>query len=72
MDRDQLLQKKSFRLSGHATSVALEPLFWAQLSLIAQHRGISLTRLIQDVDATVPSNLASALRVMVVEALLKG
>ena len=65
------LQKKSFRLSGHATSIALEPIFWEQLSHIAQRREISLSRLVQDVDLTMPSNLASALRVMVVEALLE-
>lgn len=65
------LQKKSFRLSGHATSVALEPIFWEQLTLIAGQRGVSLSRLVQDVDLKVPSNLASALRVLVVEVLLE-
>ena len=71
MSSDRLLQKKSFRLSGHATSVALEPIFWEQLSVIAHQRGISLSRLVQDIDLKVPSNLASALRVLVVETLLK-
>ena len=68
---DRLLQKKSFRLSGHATSVALEPIFWEQLALIAEQRGISLSRLVHEVDLQVPSNLASALRVLVVGNLLK-
>jgi predicted DNA-binding ribbon-helix-helix protein len=66
------LQKKSFSLSGHATSIALEPLFWEQLSLIAQQRGISLSRLVQEVDLEMPPNLASALRVLVVKTLLEN
>lgn len=64
------LQKKSFRLSGHATSVALEPIFWQQLSHIAQQKGVSLSRLVHDMDLTMPQNLSSALRVLVVESLV--
>ncbi|HCI49153.1 MAG TPA: aryl-sulfate sulfotransferase [Holosporales bacterium] len=65
------LQKKSFRLSGHATSIALEPIFWQQLQRLAEQRGISLSRLVQQVDLKMPANLASALRVLVVEALIE-
>lgn len=71
MSLSSSLQKKSFSLSGHATSIALEPLFWEQLSLMAQQRGISLSRLVQDVDLSTPPNLASALRVLVVKELLE-
>ena len=66
------LQKKSFRLSGHATSVALEPIFWEQLRHIAQQRGVSLSRLVHDMDLAMPQNLASALRVLVVESFLEN
>ncbi|MFN7662514.1 MAG: ribbon-helix-helix domain-containing protein [Alphaproteobacteria bacterium] len=66
------LQKKSFRLSGHDTSVALEPIFWEQLGHIARERGVSLSRLVHDMDLTMPPNLASALRVLVVESLKKN
>ncbi|MDO9711205.1 ribbon-helix-helix domain-containing protein [Paracraurococcus lichenis] len=59
------LQKRSFALAGHRTSVALEPEFWAALEAIAQRRGLSLAALVTEVDTarTDPSQpLASALR----------
>ena len=59
------LRKRSFRLAGHRTSVALEPEFWAALEAVATARGSSLAALVSEVDAaraepTLP--LASALR----------
>jgi predicted DNA-binding ribbon-helix-helix protein len=59
------LQKKSFTLSGHRTSIALEPLFWEELEKIAKSRGISLSRLVTEVDAENQGNLASILRLHV-------
>lgn len=59
------LQKKSFTLSGHRTSVALEPLFWEELEKISKSRGISLSRLVTEIDAENQGNLASILRVQV-------
>ena len=60
------LEKRSFSLAGHRTSVALEPAFWAALETLAAAQGQTLARLIQAVDEArletdVP--LASALRV---------
>ncbi len=59
------LEKRSFTLSGHRTSVALEPEFWAALEGIGRHRDGSLLQLVLSVDATrAPGQkLASALRV---------
>jgi predicted DNA-binding ribbon-helix-helix protein len=60
------LRKRSFRLAGHRTSVALEAEFWAALEAIAARRGVSLAALVGEVDAARvdPSlPLASALRV---------
>jgi len=64
-----MLQKRSFSLSGHRTSIALEPEFWAALEAIAQAQSASLTALIGGIDsARVPSQaLASALRVFALE-----
>jgi predicted DNA-binding ribbon-helix-helix protein len=58
--------KRSFALSGHRTSVALEPEFWAALATIAEARGQTLTALIAAEDAArAPDRpLASALRVV--------
>lgn len=64
------LRKRSFRLAGHRTSVALEPAFWAALEAMAGRRGISLAALVAEVDAARedPARpLASALRVFALE-----
>ena len=60
------LVKRSFSLSGHRTSVALEDEFWAALSQIAAEHGRSLSRLVAEVDASrdTARPLASALRVV--------
>lgn len=60
------LRKRSFRLAGHRTSVALEAEFWAALEASALRRGLSLAALVAGVDAARPVPdlpLASALRV---------
>ena len=60
------LRKRSFRLAGHRTSVALEPEFWAALDSLAARRVLSLAALVAAVDAARPDPdlpLASALRV---------
>jgi predicted DNA-binding ribbon-helix-helix protein len=60
------LRKRSFRLAGHRTSVALEPAFWSALEAIAARRGSSLAGLVAAVDAARDDPalpLASALRV---------
>jgi predicted DNA-binding ribbon-helix-helix protein len=58
------LRKRSISLSGHATSLALEPEFWETLGAMAQARRTSLSALIIDIDATRQDRpLASACRV---------
>jgi predicted DNA-binding ribbon-helix-helix protein len=44
------LSKRSLLLAGHATSVALEPEFWAVLEEMATARGESLAGLITRLD----------------------
>ena len=44
------LQKRSINLSGHATSVALEPEFWAALEEVAQAENLSLAGLVGRID----------------------
>ena len=60
-----MLEKRSFTLAGHRTSVALEPAFWAALSDIAARRGETLARLVAELDAgrQPQEKLASTLRV---------
>ena len=58
------LRKRSVLLSGHATSIALEPEFWAALEAMAQDEGSSLAALIGRLDAgRAGQPLASACRV---------
>jgi predicted DNA-binding ribbon-helix-helix protein len=59
------LVKHSFSLAGHRTSVALEAEFWRVLSDAAASRGITLARLVAEVDQERGTErpLASALRI---------
>ena len=64
-----MLSKKSFTLSGHRTSVALEAEFWAVLGQSAQEQGTSLAALVGRIDAgRGPRPLASALRLYALAA----
>ena len=69
-----MLEKRSLRLSGHRTSVALEPEFWAALERLAAARGCSLGALIAAADAARPPErpLASALRVLALGGTVTG
>lgn len=58
------LRKRSVLLSGHATSIALEPEFWAVLEAMARAESLSLAALVGRIDAgRGPRGLASACRV---------
>jgi predicted DNA-binding ribbon-helix-helix protein len=57
------LRKRSVQLSGHATSIALEPEFWAVMERMAAAEGLSLAALIGRIDdARAGRALASACR----------
>jgi predicted DNA-binding ribbon-helix-helix protein len=66
-DTAQRLRKRSVLIAGHASSVSLEDAFWRELTKIADIRGISLNRLITEIDQTRQGNLSSAIRVFVLE-----
>jgi predicted DNA-binding ribbon-helix-helix protein len=44
------LRKRSIQLSGHATSIALEPEFWAVLEAMAAREASSLAALVGRID----------------------
>ena len=57
------LKKRSFSLSGHRTSVALEAEFWAVIDASASRERLSLAALVAKIDAMRGEKpLASALR----------
>jgi predicted DNA-binding ribbon-helix-helix protein len=63
------LAKKSFSLSGHRTSVALEPEFWTVLEQDAARQKQSLASYVADIDKNRgTSPLASALRLTALAA----
>jgi predicted DNA-binding ribbon-helix-helix protein len=65
----QRLRKRSIVIAGHRTSLSLEQPFWDALKEIAARRGLSLARLIAEIDATRSGNLSSAARLHVLDAL---
>lgn len=69
MGNGETIRKRSVTVAGHPTSVSLEAPFWDVLKEIAEARGLSLNRLIEEIDRGRTSNLSSAIRVFVVEEL---
>jgi predicted DNA-binding ribbon-helix-helix protein len=62
------LKKRSVNLSGHATSLALEPEFWAVLDAAAAAESLSLAALIGRIDdGRAGRPLASACRVFALQ-----
>jgi len=58
-----VLKKRSFTISRHRTSVALEDEFWSVLDAIANREKVSLAALVARIDASrAATPLASALR----------
>jgi predicted DNA-binding ribbon-helix-helix protein len=67
------LRKRSFSLSGHRTSVALEEEFWTVLDEEAKRLGRSLAAFVAGIDsARGPRPLASALRLRALAAAKRG
>ncbi|HWM61435.1 MAG TPA: ribbon-helix-helix domain-containing protein [Rhizomicrobium sp.] len=64
-----MLKKRSFSLSGHRTSVALEAEFWAVIDAAAKRDGQSLAALVAQIGASRGERpLASALRLYALAA----
>jgi predicted DNA-binding ribbon-helix-helix protein len=60
------VEKRSLTISGHRTSIAIEPEFWAGLEAMAAANGLSLAAQIRAIDeARAEPNLSSAVRVAV-------
>lgn len=61
------MKKISVSLSGHQTSISLEPEFIDALHTIAKHDNVSIASIINKIDSTrTPgTNLSSAIRVWV-------
>ena len=67
--------KRSVMIAGHSTSVSLEPVFWEALKRAAEEESLPISALVARIDADriadpEPVNLASAIRVWLMERLL--
>jgi predicted DNA-binding ribbon-helix-helix protein len=68
-----MLKKRSINLAGHATSLALEPEFWAVLEEMAAAQRSSLAGMIGKIDGGRSGNpLASACRLAALEWSRRG
>jgi len=64
------MKKRSLKIAGHHTSVALEQEFWDELDRLAAIQELSLPQLIETIDQSrATQNLASALRLWVLNQL---
>ena len=66
------LQKKSFTIGNHRTSISLEPEFWDALELKAYEHDVSLSKLVLKIDNEKPkdyNNLASYIRIWVLKKI---
>lgn len=60
------MEKRSFTIAGHRTSIALEPDFWRGLEAMAVERSLSLAGLVREIDETrQTTNLSSAIRLAI-------
>ncbi len=60
------MEKRSFSIIGHRTSIALEPQFWVGLEEMASARALSLAGLVREIDENrETTNLSSAVRLAV-------
>ena len=62
-----MTDKHSLTIAGHATSLTLEPIFWAALQVAAVADGKSLAALVAEIDEARTTNLSSAVRVWLFE-----
>jgi predicted DNA-binding ribbon-helix-helix protein len=66
--KKSLSRKRSFSIGQRRTSTGLEDAFWHSLKVIAAHEGVSVSRLIAQIDAQRQhSNLSSAIRLYVLD-----
>ena len=61
--------KRSVTIAGHPTSVSIEAPFWDALQTLAKNQGVTMNALITMIDEKRGTNLSSAIRLYVLDAL---
>ena len=67
---DDDLLRRSFRITGHPTSLSMERIFWEEFRRIAKQDGRSMTDIISEIDAQRESGLSRTLRVYILKRVL--
>ena len=67
------MKKKSVIIAGrHQTSISVEDIFWNELQKIAKEKGLTINRLVTEIDSQrEDTNLSSAIRIYIVREILK-
>lgn len=67
------MKKKSVIIAGrHQTSISVEDIFWNELQKIAKEKSFTINRLVTEIDSRrEDANLSSAIRIYIVQELLK-
>ncbi len=63
------VRKYSVCISGHSTSITLEPPFWEELKKISKKKNIPIHELISEIDEIRSVSLSSACRLYVLKEL---
>ena len=66
------IRKRSVVIARHRTSISVENAFWQALQDIAVTRGVSVNRLITEIDRKRNGNLSSAIRLFVLAEIMKS
>ena len=69
--KDAVIVKHSVRIAGHQTSISLERKFWQLLTEIAKRRDISINELITEIDQNRTGNVSRAIRLYVLDDLIR-
>jgi predicted DNA-binding ribbon-helix-helix protein len=66
------MNKHSVTVEGHRTSISLEPEFWDEFCRLCSGHGVAIGDAIAEIDRTRNTNLSSAIRLYVLEQIMKA
>ena len=66
-----MLIKKSITIKKHRTSISLEKEFWNALEIVAIKKGLTIEKIISDIDLDRNTSLASSTRVFILQYFLQ-
>lgn len=64
-----VIRKHSVMIAGHPTSISLEEEFWQALKALAAEKGVSVAKVVEEIDGQRVGGLSSAIRVHILKQL---